>query len=303
MNSNTSIKHVGYIGMGIMGSAMAANLLKAGFQVTVWNRTRARCQKLAELGAQVADSIRDLLARQPQVICVNVTDTPDVRQVLLGETGVASYAPAGMIVVDHSTINPVATQQMAGELKAKDIIMLDAPVSGGDVGARNGTLSIMVGGEEKAFHRCLPMFQAMGKTITHLGPSGMGQVCKAANQAIVACTLMGVCEAMALSKQNGLDIRKMIQVVSAGAGGSWQLANLGPKIAEGDMAPGFMIDLVLKDMDIVIQSAKAKGLAMNGTQAARQYFAQAKQLGAGRLGTQAMSKALEHQGEFRFAGD
>lgn len=306
MSASTSddgaVRHIGYIGMGIMGAAMARNLLNAGFRVTVWNRTASRCGPLADAGAAVADSPADLAARGPDVICTNVTDTPDVAAVLLGADGVAGAARAGLIVVDHSTISPVRTQQFAQQLAQGSVILLDAPVSGGDIGARKGTLSIMVGGDADAFARCLPMFEAMGKSIVHLGPSGMGQVCKACNQIAVSCNLMGVCEALALARRSGLDMKKMVDVVSGGAGGSWQLANLGPKVADGDHDPGFMVDLVLKDLALVADAARELRLPLSGTALAEALFRGVAADGGGRLGTQAMARSIEKLGAFRYKG-
>ncbi len=282
---------LGYIGMGIMGSAMAANLIKAGFGVTVWNRTPQKCQPLRELGAKVADSPRAMAQAGPDVICINVKDTPDVEDVILGEVGILAGAKPGLIVIDHSTISPVATRNLAKRMADQDVTLLDAPVSGGDSGARAGTLSIMVGGPAQALERCLPILQAVGKAITHVGDVGSGQTCKACNQVAVACNLMGVVEAMTLAQSSGLDPRKMIQVVAAGAGGSWQLQNLGPKIAAGDFAPGFMIDLMLKDLAIVAQSAREQHVELQGVSVAQRYFETVARLGSGREGTQAMAKA------------
>ncbi len=287
----TPPSRIGYIGLGIMGAPMARNLLQAGYELVVWNRTRSKCEALVQAGAEIADSPADLARRNVEVICTNVTDTPDVEAVLLGENGVIHGAKRGLIVIDHSTISPEATRRMSTELAERGVTLLDAPVSGGDVGARDGTLSIMVGGPPAAFERCLPMLKAVGKRITRVGDSGMGQVCKACNQIAVSCTLMGVCEAMALAKKSGLDHEKMIEVLSAGAASSWQLTSLGLKIAAEDFAPGFMIDLVLKDLSIVMESAKAGGLTLAGTRAAKGYFEQVAQSGGGKLGTQAMAKA------------
>lgn len=297
------IKTVGYIGMGIMGRAMAANLINAGFDVTVWNRTAAKCDALRERGATVADSPRAMAEAGSDVICLNVSDTPDVEEVLFGVDGVAAGASAGLIVIDNSTISPVATQDFAARLAEQGVTLLDAPVSGGDVGAQKGTLSIMVGGEAGAFAMCKKLFDAVGKNITHLGPAGMGQVCKACNQIAVSCNLLGVCEAMALAKKCGLDLAKMVEVVSGGAAGSWQLANLGPKIAAGDHDPGFMIDLVLKDLAIVADTARKSALPLNGTSLAEGYFRAVKADDGGALGTQAMAKTLETLGGFRFDDD
>jgi len=297
------VRTVGYVGMGIMGSAMAANLLKAGFEVIVSNRTVSKCGPLEQQGAAVASTPADLASREPDVIAINVSDTPDVEQVIFGEHGVSTTAKSGLIVIDHSTISPAATQQFSQRLAEQGVDMLDAPVSGGDVGARNGTLSIMIGGPENTFECCRPVFEAMGKAITHLGPSGMGQVCKACNQIAVSCNLMGVCEALALAKRSGLDMGKMVDVVAAGAGGSWQLANLGPKIAAGDLAPGFMIDLVLKDLAIVANAARDHKLPLSATALAENYFRSvtAEDPEGGKLGTQGMCRTIERLGGFEFA--
>ena len=292
-HSDSPITHVGYLGMGIMGSAMAANLLKAGLKVTVYNRTQSKCGPLEKAGATVASSPRDVVLAGAQVVFTNVTDSPDVEALLFGENGVTSAGdPGGLIIVDHSTISPIRTQEFARRLKESGAALLDAPVSGGDVGARNATLSISVGGNEAAFNRVLPVLQKVGRTITHVGPSGMGQVCKACNQIAVSVTLAGVCEAIAMAEKMGLDVKKMIQAVSGGAGGSWQMANLAPRIEAGDFAPGFMIDLMLKDLGIVDQAARDKGLELSATAAATAYFQKAQSIGAGKLGTQAVKKVI-----------
>ena len=300
MSQSEPIKSVGYAGMGIMGAAMAKNLLKAGFDLTVWNRTASKCRDLTDQGAKVAESPAAMAKEGLDAICTNVTDTPDVDEVLFGRNGIATAARSGLIVIDNSTISPVTTQRFAKQLGAKGVDLLDAPVSGGDVGARQGTLSIMVGGPEAAFQRALPLFEAMGKTISHVGGSGSGQVCKACNQICVTLNLLGVCEALALARASGLDLAKMIQIVSGGAAGSWQLANLGPKVAAGDHAPGFMIDLVLKDLALVAESARQLKLPLTGTALGESYFRAIQADDGGRLGTQAMAKAIEKLGNFNF---
>ncbi|NBC10882.1 MAG: NAD-binding protein, partial [Planctomycetes bacterium] len=217
-NPPQQIQHVGYIGLGIMGAPMAANLIKAGFQLTVWNRSPNKCEPLRKQGAAVADSPKAVAEARPQVICLNVTDTPDVEAVLFGDEGVAAGAAKGLIVIDHSTISPTATQGFAKRLAERGVTLLDAPVSGGDTGAKAGTLSIMVGaptpapgsGESDIFEHCLPVFRAVGKSITHVGDSGMGQACKACNQIAVVNALMGVCEALKLAEKLGLAPEKMI---------------------------------------------------------------------------------------------
>jgi 3-hydroxyisobutyrate dehydrogenase len=289
---NQPPQNIGYIGMGIMGSAMAANLVRAGFAVTVWNRTASKCQPLVDLGARQANSVAELSAGC-DVICTNLTDTPDVEAVLLGSEGVIQHAKPGTIVIDHSTINPGRTQFIAKELAARSITLLDAPVSGGDVGARNGTLSIMVGGDEGAFETVKPVLAAMGKKITHLGPSGSGQTCKACNQIAVLSALQGVCEAIVLAKKSGLDPAKMLDVVGGGAGASWQLTNLGPKILAGDFAPGFMIELALKDLYIVEAAARALSLDLPATRLILQSLQQSWKAGFAKQGTQAIYKTVD----------
>jgi 3-hydroxyisobutyrate dehydrogenase len=280
---------IGYIGMGIMGSAMAMNLVKAGFEVTVFNRTASKCAPLVEVGATHAVSVADL-ARVCEVICVNVTDTPDVEQVLLGKAGLIHHARPGTIVIDHSTIDPVQTQAMAKKLRAKRITLLDAPVTGGDVGARSATLSIMVGGDAKALAKVMPILSAVGKSVVHMGKSGSGQSCKACNQLAVLLTLAGVCEAIKLAKKSKINPKQMLEVVGAGAGASWQLANLGPRILAGDFKPGFMIELARKDFGIVVDTARSLGLELPGAKLiAGQLKALVKQ-GLGKQGTQALFK-------------
>jgi len=284
--------NIGYIGMGIMGSPMATNLLGAGHTVTVWNRTASKCNDVQAAGASVAESPA-ALAANAQVVFLNLTDTPDVEEVVFGEGGVAAGASDGTIIVDNSTINPEKTKEFAQRLESAGVAWVDAPVSGGDVGAKKGTLSIMVGGGEEAFNKVKPLLDVLGDSVIHLGGTGAGQACKACNQVAVVNNLRGVCEAIALAKATGLDPKQMIEVVSGGAGGSWQLANLGPRIVDGDFDPGFMIKLVLKDLGIVLDAAQTHELELAATQLARDTFAQVKQDGGGGLGTQAMAKAVK----------
>lgn len=283
-----------------MGLPMARNLMDAGYPMTVWNRTASKAGPLVEKGATQADSPADLASRGPSVIFINVTDTPDVEAILFGEQGLASTAKPGTIIVDHSTISPDATREFAAKLADQGVYFVDAPVSGGDIGAQQGTLSIMVGGKDEAIQAVMPMLEVVGKNIVHLGEPGLGQACKACNQVAGMVTLLGVCEALALAKQSGLEMDKMIQVVGGGAAGSWQLSNLGPKIAEGDHEPGFMIDLVIKDLAIVLDTAKRAGLSLDGAAHVADLFKQVAAEGGGRLGTQAVAKAIEAAGGFSF---
>ncbi len=288
-----SHQHIGYIGMGIMGRAMAQNLLTAGYKVSVFNRTPSKCQPLVDAGATMCDTPAALAQSGASVIFINVTDSPDVEDVLFGEHGVASTAKAGLITVDHSTICPIVTRDLAQRLSAIGVTHLDAPVSGGDVGAQAGTLSIMVGGPRETFDEVLPLLEVMGKNIMHVGESGAGQTCKACNQIAVSINLIGVCEAIAMAKANGLDPARMLEVVSAGAGGSWQISNLGPRILEGDHAPGFMIDYLLKDLNIVQQAAREQKLPLTTLAHVEHLFRSASADGLGDKGTQAVHTVID----------
>ena len=295
-----AITKVGYIGLGTMGAGIAGNLVKAGFAVTVWNRTRAKCDALASRGAVVAVSPEALARSGVEAVFLNLSDGPAVRAVLFGEGGLAAHLAAGTIVIDNSTIGPQEAQQIAAELRGRGIEFLDAPVSGGQAGAAQGTLSIMVGGDAAVFQRCLPLFQATGKSITHLGPVGMGQACKACNQVAVVCNLLGVCEAAALAKKLGVDPAKLVEVLGAGGAASQQLKNYGAKIFSGDLKPGFAVKLMLKDLGIATHAADGVALPLNGAELAQKYLRAVADGGGGELGTQAMSRALEQLGHFRF---
>jgi len=233
---------VGFIGLGIMGQPMARNLLKAGFGLAVHTRTRHKADGLLTEGALWAESPAAVALQAPMVITM-VPDSPDVEQVVLGPQGVIEGARPGSVVIDMSTISPRVERAIAQQLATRGVAYMDAPVSGGSWGAIQGTLAIMVGGEEDAFRRVLPIFEAMGKSITYMGPSGAGQVTKLVNQILVAVTLSGVAEALVFGAKAGADLLKTIEAVKGGAAGSWQLANLGPRIVKGDFAPGFMIAL------------------------------------------------------------
>lgn len=296
-----NIRKVGFIGLGIMGLPMARNLMKAGFDLTVYNRTRSRTDALAAEGAKVASSPKAAAAEAGAVVCI-VTDTPDVEAVLLGQEGVIHSARPGTVVIDMSTISPKATRRMAEALRARGIGMLDAPVSGGDIGAQKGTLTIMVGGEASDFDRARPLFEAMGKTITHMGPSGSGQSTKLCNQVLVAIHLMAVSESLLLARKSGLDPSLAIQVLTGGAANSWSLQNLGPRIAAGDHAPGFMVKLLLKDLKLIREAAAEGELPIPFTALAEQMFISAAKLGCGDLGTQSVIRAFEQLADCRIAG-
>ena len=286
------MEKIGFIGLGIMGKPMCLNLLKAGFEVTAYNRTASKTKAVAEAGARIATSPKEVAERSDIIITI-VSDTPDVEQVILGENGVIHGARPGSVVIDMSTISPAATQRMAEALLANGVEMLDAPVSGGDTGAIAGTLAIMVGGKPEVFERCRPVFEAMGKTITHVGTNGMGQTVKLCNQILVSVTNMAVCEAVLFAQKSGVDPNVMIEATKNGAAGSWQLANLGPKMVARDFAPGFMIDLQQKDLRLAIEAAREMHLPLPALNFVHQLFAGCQAHGEGHDGTQALIKSLE----------
>lgn len=285
---------IGFIGLGIMGFSMAKRLVEAGHRVAVWNRTASKADPLAALGARKASSPKDAAAGAEIVISI-VTDSPDVEQVLLGPEGAVHGAAAGALFVDMSTIAPETARKVGRALGARGIAFLDAPVTGGDVGAREGTLSILVGGEPADLERAREVFQAMGRRITHCGPQGAGQTVKACNQILCALNMTGICEALLLAARSGIDPALVVEALTPGAGGSWALEKLGSRIAKGDFAPGFMVDLIQKDLRIVQDAAAKAGLRLDGAALAQAHFADNQAAGEGRLGTQAMFKALERR--------
>ena len=280
-------QHLAFIGLGIMGAPMAGHLLAAGHSLTVHTRTKAKASDLLARGARWADSPADA-ARDVDFVFVCVPDTPDVQGVLTGAGGVAAVAREGLVVVDHSTISPKATREMAQALAAKGTRLLDAPVSGGDIGAKNATLSIMVGGDEDAFTRAKPLLAHMGKTITYCGPSGAGQLTKLVNQILVSVTNLAVCEALTFAQANGLDGQRTLAAVGGGAAGSWQLSNLGPKMLATDFRPGFMIKLQQKDLRLALEAAREAGLDLPALALVHRLFDQALKEGRGDQGTQAL---------------
>jgi 3-hydroxyisobutyrate dehydrogenase len=276
---------------------MCANLLKAGYSLTVWNRSQPGIDEVVGYGAQAGSSPADVAAKSDVIITI-VTDSPDVERVVLGEDGVIHGARPGSVVIDMTTMSPAVTREIAARLKEKGVDMLDAPVSGGDVGAKNGTLSIMVGGKEEVFERCLPVFQGMGKNILHIGDHGAGQTTKLCNQIAVALNMLAGCEAIMLAAKSGIDPKKMLDAISAGAAGSWMLSNLAPRIVDGDYAPGFMIKLAQKDLRLVLEAADQIQLPLPGTALMNQVWRAVEAQGGGDLGTQAAIKALEKWANF-----
>lgn len=283
---------IGFIGLGIMGKPMCANLLKAGYSLTVWNRSQPGIDTVVGYGAEAGSSPADVAAKSDIIITI-VTDSPDVQKVVQGPDGVLEGIKPGSVLIDMTTMSPSVTREIAEALEAKGCEMLDAPVSGGDVGAKAGTLSIMVGGKPEVFEKCLPVFQAMGKNIVHIGPNGAGQTCKLCNQIAVAVNMLAGCEAIMFAAKNGIDPKKMLDAISAGAAGSWMLSNLAPRIVNGDYAPGFMIRLAQKDLRLVLETANEIHLPLPGTALMNQVWRAVEAEGGGDLGTQAAIKPFE----------
>ncbi|MCY3557912.1 MAG: NAD(P)-dependent oxidoreductase [Chloroflexi bacterium] len=300
MEREAAMERIGFIGLGIMGVPMVANLIEAGYAPTVWNRSRPGIDACVELGATAADSPR-AAAEASDILITIVTDSPDVEDVLVGRDDAAIHGLVeGSVVIDMSTISPAVTRDLAARLSERGVAMLDAPVSGGDSGAKAGTLSIMVGGDADALERCSPVLEAMGSTITHCGPTGAGQTVKLCNQVAIAGALLGVCEALSLADKSGVDQERMLAAISAGAAGSWQLSNLGPKIAVGDYAPGFMVRLMQKDLRLALEAGGDVMQPMPNTSFVHQLYYQLQASGLGDEGTQALARVVSGLGDSIF---
>lgn len=293
---------VGFIGLGIMGRSMATNLVSAGEQVVVWNRTRSRAAELEAVGAQLAESPADV-ARSCDVVLICVSDTPDVESVVFGDGGVAEGLSDGSLVVDHSTISPSATKDFADRVHVVGAHWLDAPVSGGSEGAANGTLSIMVGGDAEQLDRVRDLLEIMGSTITHVGPQGAGQLVKAVNQILVVVNQLAVSEALLLAEAGGLELESALKAVEGGAAGSWMLSNRGPQMIDRDWRPGFTIDLQQKDLRLVLEAADELGVPVPGTSLVFQMYRALQNRGLGAEGNHALVKALEDMSGIRLGDD
>lgn len=285
-------ERVGFIGLGIMGRGMAHNLLKAGFELRVWNRTAGRADELVQAGALAANTPAELAAAS-DVVIVCVSDTPDVVEVILGEQSVIQGAQSGSLVIDMSTISPQVTQEIAAKLEDKGVHMLDAPVSGGSEGAARGTLSIMVGGDAEQLERAMPLLQAMGKTITHVGGHGSGQTVKLVNQILVVGNALAMSEALLFAQAGGVDLQRAFDAVSQGAAGSWMLSNRGPQILARDWRPGFTIDLQQKDLRLVLAAADQMGVPVLATGLIANLYRTLQARDLGSEGNHALIKALE----------
>lgn len=285
-------ERIGFIGLGIMGRPMARNLLKAGYPLTVWNRSRPGIDALVADGAQETESPK-AVAEQNSIVITILGDSPDTERVALGERGIIEGAHEGLVHIDMSTISPAGTRAIAARYAEAGIELLDAPVSGGEQGAVDGTLSIMVGGKQDVFERCRPLFEAMGKTLVYCGPSGSGQVVKLCNQVVVGLNNLAMGEALVLARKAGVDPATMVEAVRAGAGSSWALHNLAPRILAGDFKPGFKIAHQQKDLRLALELANQSSSPLPGTALVHQLFAALEAEGLGEAGTQALVKALE----------
>ncbi len=282
---------IGWIGTGVMGTSMCGHLIAAGFSATVFNRSRDKAQSLLDKGAKWADSPK-AVAEASDVVFSIVGFPSDVRAVILGPDGALAGCRAGSVLVDMTTSEPSLAVEIAEAAKKKNVHSVDAPVSGGDVGAREARLSIMIGGDKDVVEALAPCWQAMGKTIVHQGPAGAGQHTKMVNQTLIATGMIGVCEALLYGYRAGLDLNVVLQSVGSGAAGSWSLSNLGPRIIAGNFAPGFLVEHFIKDMGIALAESKRMGLAMPGLALAHQLYVALAAQGHGRDGTHALELAL-----------
>ena len=287
------MKEVGWIGTGVMGSSMAGHLLKAGYSVFVYNRTKQRAEGLLTQGARWCESPPEV-ASKADIVFSMVGHPADVEEIYLGENGILKSSECrARILVDMTSSSPTLAKRLALEAEKKGIACLDAPVSGGDIGAREAKLAIMVGGARKTFEEILPFLQVMGKTISYLGGHGCGQHTKLCNQILVTGTMISMCEALIYAAKIGLDQQAVIDIVGKGAAGSWSINNLGPRVAKGDFKPGFYIEHFIKDMGIALSEAAAMGICLPGLALVNQLYLAARAMGHGRSGTQALYLALK----------
>jgi 2-hydroxy-3-oxopropionate reductase len=283
---------VGYIGLGLMGKSIARNIMKAGFPLMVHNRSQASVKELVAEGAQSAASPAELAALV-DVIFTNLPDSPDVETVALGEAGILEGARQGLIYVDNSTIKPATARHIAAELGKKGVLCLDAPVSGGDIGARDGTLAIMVGGPAQALERVKPVFQAMGKTITHVGSEGAGQIAKAANQIMVAAQMVAMGELLIFAQKAGADPEKVVEAIRGGAAQCWTLDVKPPRLFAGNRNPGFKAFMQAKDLGIVLDTARQYGVPLPSTSVHAQLFNAMLEMGMADLDNSALVGVIE----------
>lgn len=285
-------ERIGFIGMGLMGVPMGKNLADAGYPLTVWNRTPGRAKILLDAGAAEGTSPSDVASRS-DIIITMVSDSEDVAAVIAGPNGIIEGVESGAVVIDMSTISPKTSIALAEQLKAKGVQLLDAPVTGGVAGAQAGTLSILVGGEKSAFDRALPVFEKMGANITHVGPSGAGHTAKLANQILAAGCMAGISEALVFAKKAGLDLDTWFKAVENGAGASWHLSNMAPKIIDGDFSAGYMVKHHQKDLRLIQETAGENAVAVPMTALVAQLYRAVQAEGGEEMGHQALVRAIE----------
>ena len=283
------MKKIALIGTGVMGQGMARNLMKNGFELTVFNRTKSKADPLVAEGAKWADTIADCVAEAEAVITI-VGYPRDVEEVYLSDEGIIANAPEGCYLIDMTTTDPRLSEQIAEEAAGAGMHALDAPVSGGDKGAREGTLAIMVGGEQADFEACLPLFRAMGKNIRLMGGPGAGQHTKMANQIAIAGTIAGVCAALTYAGANGLNLRQVLDAIGTGAAGSWQMNNMAPRMLEADFEPGFYIRHFIKDLKLALEGAEDADISIPVTETVLDFYQTLEEEGHGDEGTQALIK-------------
>jgi 3-hydroxyisobutyrate dehydrogenase len=286
-----NVTRIGWIGTGVMGSSMCGHLLSAGYSTTVYSRTKDKAGPLLARGAAWADTPAAVAAASDVVFSI-VGFPADVREVLLGESGALSTARPGTVLIDMTTSQPSLAVEIHQAAKAKQIHSVDAPVSGGDIGARNATLSIMIGGDREVVDALQPLWQTLGKTIIYQGPAGCGQHTKMVNQTLIAAGMVGICEALLYGYRAGLDLPTVLQSVASGAAGSWSLSNLAPRIIANNFDPGFYVEHIIKDLGIVLEESRRMGLFMPGLALAEQLYQAVKAQGHGRNGTQSLILAL-----------
>ncbi|MED3674706.1 NAD(P)-dependent oxidoreductase [Bacillus velezensis] len=282
-------KTVGFIGLGVMGNSMATHILEAGYPVLVYTRTKQKAEEILNKGAVWQETVKDL-SEKADIIITMVGYPSDVEDIYLGENGILRHAKEGTFVIDMTTSKPSLAKKIAEQAKEKSIHALDAPVSGGDIGARNGTLAIMAGGEKEAFEACLPLFSVMGENIQYQGPAGSGQHTKMCNQIAIAAGMVGVAEAMAYAEKSGLNPEQVLKSITTGAAGSWSLSNLAPRMLKGDFAPGFYVKHFIKDMGIALEEAELMGEEMPGLTLAKSLYDKLSAQGEENSGTQSIYK-------------
>ena len=292
MDTSRKDTPLGFIGIGVMGKSMAGHLLEAGYPLHIHTRTKTKAEELLGKGAVWHGSVREV-AKASRILFTIVGFPPDVEEIYLGEDGILSNVAVGTILVDMTTSSPSLARTIAEKAESCGCHSLDAPVSGGDTGARQARLSIMVGGERGAYDAVLPLLQLMGKNIVYQGPAGSGQHCKMCNQIAIAANMLGVCEALAYASTSGLDPDTVLKSISAGAAGSWSLTHLAPRMLAGNFEPGFYVKHFIKDMTIAAASAKAMGLTTPGLDLARDMYEKLQAQGGGDKGTQALFKLYQ----------